>query len=220
MNPKIIFVVKIIFSLILFIFLVLFLIRIDKEDLIISVITLLALFGAIFKEDLYNFFRPPNLKIVISNTPEHLQEAQDEFGNEESWLGVDILNNGLGNAKNLKVYFNGINSNVIEDFSIYKSLPLRLGWVGEDCIKLLHPKLSTRWDICYLRKAMQDEINFSFLHTPDIFSMIFCKKNKVSFFEFEIVVTADNMKPVKQTMKVEFLGKYTEGFKVKIKKYS
>jgi len=152
-------------------------------------------------------------------TMEDLQEIErTDHSYLESWLGIRIINLGETPAKNVKLYFNGISSNIIEDFQNYKGLPLRKGWTGGENIKNLYKDIPIRYDVCFLEDIDENRIDFSFKDTPENLTKIMCLQNQLSYFEFEVVAVAENAKPKKKIFKIEFYGDYTRNFEIKVKR--
>ena len=184
-------------------------------------VTLLAVIVALFREKILEFCFCPELEIIpISTEPEHFHEVDDNddegnFLEKQSWLGIRIKNVGSANAKNVEVYFSGVESNIIPDFKSYRHIPLVRSWLKKPSIKLLPPKVDIRWDICYLPKLVPDMLNFSFLRTPNALRKIKCKSNQKSTFKFKVTALADNAKSKESIVEITFRGKYEEGFKVK-----
>ena len=183
-------------------------------------ITMSAVLVALFKDKLLAFYFPPTLEITISDSLLHLHEvnAKDrKTGVEEkqAWLGVIIKNIGISSAKNVEAYFNGIKSASILDFGIYRSLPLEGSWVKETLIPSIPPDIEIRFNICCVTDTNPQEICFAFKWTPNALLGVTCTPNQPGFFEFEIVVFANNVRPVKRKVEMEYDGIYTNGLKIK-----
>lgn len=210
---------KIIVSLIIVFLPIYFFIIKGVSGMILSWITLLLAVVALFGEKLINFYFSPELKITVSMMPKHFHEADahdkrtGEFIEKQAWLGIRVKNVGIGSAKNVEVYFSGLESNVVKDFDAYKSIPLIRSWICNPVIKLLPPNVGVRWDICYLREPAPDEIRFCFLGTPNALFPVKCASDEPTFFKFEVVALADNAKTQKLKIKIEFKGQYKNGFK-------
>jgi len=174
----------------------------NEKGLIMPLLTSLTIIVALFKEDISHLIDKPKLDIICTQ-----KDFQEVFmGNHnESWLGCRIINKGKIPAKNVRVYFNGITSNIITDFENYKGLPLRRGWVEKEEIETLHTNIPIRYDIFVTPDFEGDRIDFSFMHTPKGLKEIICIKGKLSYFEFDIIAVADNANLVKRRIRIEFL---------------
>jgi len=188
---------------------------------IIEIIAFIAVLIALFKEDIYLFFRPCKLKISVPEILDDHDEVEarnrvtGEFVEKQTYLVIIIENIGMGIAKNIEVYFNGLESNVVKNFGRYKSIPLIRSWINKPLIKFLPPHLEIRYSICYLRENNRDEMNFIFLSTPNALRKIKCTPGKTSRFKFEVVAFSDSAKPARREIEIEFMGDYLEGFKIK-----
>lgn len=146
---------------------------------IATAITLLALVVALFKEWIIDrYILRPKLEIKISSGPLHLQEAvakNELYSENQAWLGLTVTNRGVGNARNLRVYFKGGKSNIIQEgLKSYRSPPLKVGWVDDTFIHVLPKNLETRWDICMVSSSNKKFLNFVFAHTPNKLTWLYC----------------------------------------------
>lgn len=196
-----------------------FFIRCNLPTMITNELTFYAIIVALFKEKLVDFYFPPKLEIIpITTKPEDFHEvdarnSEGYFIEKQSWLGIRIKNIGLASAKNVEVYFSGLESNIIQNFDCYRSIPLVRSWIGSPTIKLLPPNVETRWDICYLSNKDPQILNFHFLSTPNALHRIESKPNQKSTFKFKVTTLADNAKTEESVVKITFMGKYITGFK-------
>ncbi|MBW2576129.1 MAG: hypothetical protein JRC88_11745, partial [Deltaproteobacteria bacterium] len=108
-----------------------------------------------------------------------------------------------GIAKNLEVYFTGLESNTVKAFERYISLPLVRSWVGGTVLRSLPRDVPLRFDICCLRSSKPEEISFRFIQTPTALLRIKCVPNKKSKFKFEVKVIADNSKVTRAVIEIE-----------------
>lgn len=187
-------------------------------SMIMPILTFSAITVALFKEELKAFYLSPQLEITISTNPEHFHEADANdirtgaFVETQAWLGIIINNNGIGSAKNVEAYFTGVDSNRVRDFGRFRSIPLVRSWVGDTIVNSLHPRMTIRFDICYLRRSHPSELSFHFKNTPNALTGIGCPLHEASHFEFNIFAVADNAGIVKRRIKITFEGNYRDGF--------
>lgn len=180
-----------------------------------------AVLVALFKEDIYSYYFPPRLNITLSTEPQHFHEVDArnlrtrEFVEKQFWLGAIIENVGVRAAKNVEVFFSGIESNIVNGFGNYKTIPLVRSWSinRETTIRLLPPEVGVRFDICYLSSKTPNVIIFSLYTTPNEISVIQCNNN--STFTFEIKALADNAALISKKFQVKFSGQYSKDFEVK-----
>jgi len=89
---------------------------------IMMYIAFTAVIVALFKEDIYSYYFPPKLNITLSTEPQHFHEVDarhphtGEFLEKQFWLGAIIKNIGVRTAKNVEVFFSGIESNIVSGF--------------------------------------------------------------------------------------------------------
>ena len=216
-------ILKLLFSLILFIVLpVYYVLYINKIELITGWITLLAVITALFKDNLIQFYLPPKLEIKINNSPEYLHDAKASLGivggvehtERQKWLGIKVVNEGIGKAKNVMVFFSGIGSNRIKNFNSFKTIPLRRSWIPETRINLLPAKVGIRFDILFIRQSLPRCINFSFYATPRELTDIDCPQKEDSRFTFKIIVISDNAKTVHKKISITYKGDYDDIFQI------
>ena len=180
-----------------------------------------AVLVALFKEDIYSYYFPPRLDITLSTKPQHFHEVDErnlqtgKFVEKQFWLGAIIENVGVRAAKNVEVFFSGIESSVVSGFGNYKTIPLVRSWgiKRETTLRLLPPKVSVRFDICYLPRRKPNVIVFSLSTTPNEISIIQCNNN--STFTFEIMALADNAALTSKNFKIKFSGQYNKDFEVR-----
>ena len=214
-RQKIVLIGKFLLTLILFLLLCLMF-----PKFIIVFITLAAVLVALFKENIFSFFIPCKLKITVPNILDEDDEVEarnraGEFVEKRTYLVIIIENIGMGIAKNIEVYFNGLESNVVKNFERYKSIPLIRSWIDKPIIKFLPQHLEIKYSICYLKENNRGEMNFIFSSIPNALHKIKCTRGKSSRFKFEVVAFADNAKLTKREIEIEFMGDYLEGFKIK-----
>lgn len=181
-----------------------------------------AVIVALFKEDIYSYYFPPKLNITLSTEPQHFHEVDarhphtGEFLERQFWLGAIIKNIGVRTAKNVEVFFSGIESNIVSGFGNYETIPLARSWSinRETNIRLLPPEVGFRFDICHLSSRQPNAIIFSLYATPNEISVIQCRSG-IATFDFEIRALADNAALASEKFQVEFLGQYNEGFRVR-----
>jgi len=189
---------------------------------------------AIFKEKIYDWILKPNITISVSNEYKdevvaasdpkstkiciigQMLEGQNLKSPErEIWSGITIENVGLGSARNVEVYFNGIFCNKKDIvFKRHKALPLRKGWTGGTRIERLHKGLRIRWDVCRIYSSKPKKIRFELEHVPIALDEIIWNDKEPLIFKFDIVAVADNIEPQTTRMQITFKGKYDEGFKM------
>jgi hypothetical protein len=176
---------------------------------------------ALLKDEFHRYIFKPQFEIEVSSGPKHLNKVRETSGTygqhieEVAWLGLTLRNVGMGVAKNVSVYFEGVSSNCIDNFYVYRSLPLRIGWLGGTSIRSLHPEMYTRWDICELRKEIPGSIRFRLHSTPNELDMIdITKTDGAKTFTFDVIAVGDNVTPRRKRITVGFEGRYTDGFVV------
>lgn len=215
-RQKIVLIGKISLTLILFALLIW---KVPKHIMVF--ITFAAVLVALFKEDIYLLFWPCKLKITVPDILDRRDEVEShnlntgKFVEKQTYLVIIIENIGIGIAKNIEVYFNGLESNVVTNFGRYKSIPLIRSWINKPLIKFLPPNLGIRYSICYLGENNPDEMNFIFSSIPNALHNIKCNRGKSSRFKFEVVAFSDNAKLTRREIEIEFMGAYLEGFKIK-----
>lgn len=188
----------------------------------IQFITLLGIILAFLKDILLDLILPPIFQIKTSNSKPHFHEfPTDDKSISQSWLAVELKNCGWSSARNVRLYFNGIESNIIKDFDVYQNLPIRQAF-GE-ALKEKDPlpkpvsvprKTRFFFSFCYIQNNEPSNIRFNFPRIPQALDKINCSNN--AFFEFEILVTADNRFIInnKAKFRVAYSGNYSEGVKV------
>ena len=106
------------------------------KEFLIPYITLLAVIVALFREKIINYFFPPILKISLTDESGHFAIIEsrnpktDEFHNMLVKIGVVVENVGKAKADNVQLYFSGLESNVIDSFERYRSIPLLRSWTA------------------------------------------------------------------------------------------
>jgi len=192
------------------------------RDLIPAFLTLIAVLVALFREKLFECYFKAELSITASSGPEFAHEVDGrhpetgQLVEKQFWFGIRVENTGLVSAKNVEVYFRGLNSNVIKDFATYNTIPLIRSWVGNRRVEHLARKVSTRWDVCFLHESLPDIISFHFgKNTPNALMAIRCEPNRVSYFKFEVIAVADNGNLQRSNITIEFKGTYREGFEIR-----
>lgn len=189
-----------------------------------ELITFAAVVVALFRERLLILLLPPRLKISLAESPDHfaIVEDKDDKGLLVAYhasIGVIVENFGLSTANNVMVFFNGLESNVVENISRYRSIPMLVSWVRLPSIKSLHRNVPTRFDIGYVDERYRDSFRFNFEKTPNALRPIRCNIGDNSFFKFEIIAACDNSNEIeKAIIKIEFKGDYTNGLKLSCKR--
>jgi hypothetical protein len=189
-------------------------------DRIVQIIGFSAVMVALFHDKIYSYFVPIQLDITVSEGVAHLHEVDSrevqtgKFAEKQTWLGVIVENNGFGIAKDVELFFSGINSSALNGFGGYRSIPLIRSWVGSTSVPSLSPGIGIRFDVCFLRQTAPEDFYFHLFSTPNALGPIRCPKGKQSVFEFQIVALSSNSSAVKQKIHIEFYGEYTKNFKV------
>jgi len=208
--------VKILLTIIVFILLIF-----KWPDKALVLIAFLAVLVALFKEDIYSFYKPPFLSISV---PENLDIGDEvdaknletgEFVEKQAYFVITVENRGIGIAKNIEVYFNGLDSNAVKNFGRYKYLPLITSWTLNPYVRSLPPDVGMRFSVCFLRDSNRNEINFVSLRVPNALCQIKCKPDASSFFKFEVIALSDNARLAKREIEIRFMGNYLEGFRIK-----
>ena len=144
------------------------------SDKIFETLTLFAIIVAIFKENIHNFYLPPRLSLEIAEEPRHYSEI--ELKNEANdvqiiaVMGIIVKNNGIGHAKNLKVLFNGLESNSLNVLiDITQSQFFVVGMVGkkqltyyrQGCLQGIHLDiLNIMNQICFFLNSLKHQMHF------------------------------------------------------------
>lgn len=183
-------------------------INIDTEtakiivEFVTALATVLAVIVALFREELISFVWKPILVIHAENDQFHIHNVKiNNAGAKQLWLGISIENIGNRYAKNVEVLISGIKSNVVDDISKYKSLPLVTSWTGKTIIEQLAPGIPIRLDICYMCNYGdngKNKVYFRFASTPNELASVTNELattnlyNQSARFEFEIFVISSN----------------------------
>ena len=167
-----------------------------------SMIALLGVVLAFLKEFLHTWLFPPVFEIKATGCKPHWQEFETknkngQKGAPQKWFAIEVKNAGLSAAKDVRVYFNGIQSNRIPDFNAYQCLPVRQAF-GEAPMEkepLPRPVLVPRkarflYSFCYVQKGVQEDwLHFKFGRMPVALAHVCCREG--CWFKFEILVTTD-----------------------------
>lgn len=191
---------------------------------IIQFIAVLGVLIALLKDLLLDLLLPPIFLITTSGSKPHFHEFPVGENNiNQSWLAVEIKNIGLSSARNVQVYFYGIESNIINDFDAYLSLPIRkaFGEVPKDKDPTPRPVLIPRkarffFSFCWIQNLEQGYIHFDFPRTPRALAKVNCTVKENSFFKFEILLTTDTRFIInnKSKFKFSYNGHYAHGFRL------
>jgi len=192
-----------------------------------AIATFLAVFVALFGKEIRGRFFKPNLTFLHEKKTQEVDNIEYDEGHKnkqipkQKWLQLSIINKGNTDAKNVVIFFSGIESNVIDDFKSYVSIPLRTSWINKKAINALPPEIQRKWDLCYI-KEYNSKLSFKLSATPNALSDIECKYSNYdnyitrspAYFIFELVMIAQNQKPERIKMKVTYDGYYKRGLKV------
>lgn len=187
-----------------------------------EILTFLAVLVALFRDRIEYFYFRPNLVLKLSDPPSNYAEVEarnqktGEYVETHASMGVVVENVGMGKAKNVMLYFFGTDSDVIEYFDRYKSLPMIRSWTKEISIVSLPPRIPIRFDIGFVGSTHRDRFHFSLMATPTALSPIKCNPETTSEFVFVVKAICDNSKKVSAKIKIEFRGSYTEGLKLSL----
>ena len=190
------------------------------SDKVLEILTLFAIFVAIFKESILNFYLPPRLSLEIAEKPNHYSEitATTPNGNKKTIavMGIIVKNNGIGNAKSLKVLFNGLESNLIDNFNRYRTIPVLRSWYGRrDTTDLLPSRMSARYSLGGVSENEPNLFFFEFVETPNALYGIECQTRNPATFKFEIVVQVENGRTKQGVFEIEFPANYIQGLEIK-----
>jgi hypothetical protein len=179
----------------------------------------MAVFIALFHKQIFSFFLPPCIAIIANNSKACFHEVRavdPQTGKEvrEAWLGVLIENRGSSAAEDVEVYFDGIDSNVIEEFGNYRTIQLARSWLRKDVVSKLPRRFSFRFDLCYMRPDSPNILNFSLITTPTAMQGVRCKESEESFFEFRITVLSSNAPVAWQNFRITTRGRYVDQFNI------
>jgi hypothetical protein len=220
-GPKIIFSIKAFLTLVIPLGIAFFYLPKDSIPIVIAVFALLI---ALFKELLISFYLPPKIELSTSSTPSHLvpipiwDEHKQHIFEKQYWLHVQVENRGLTPAKNIKVIFNGIDSNIIPNISSYKSIFLKQSWLRDNIeISSLPGNTSLNLDLLFISNRKEEYLTFNFLKTPVTFIDIKCEDGNLSYIEFELKAISDNSKSKSRIFRIEYYGKLDSGLHVSIK---
>jgi len=192
-------------------------------DTALAIATFCAVLVALFKENLHNILLPPILHIHSSVEEEYFKEVPDQtkdLDRLQCWLTVEIENKGKNVAKNVGVYFRGIDSNRINNMKSYKHLQLRREYLepkpnwNTPTVNIA-PKMKFSYSLCYIKKSSPDEITFNFSRLPHFFKETPCPKNENSYFIFEIFTASENAKMKIKKYRIDYNGNYKKGFQLK-----
>jgi hypothetical protein len=171
------------------------------KDFLIPYLTLLAIVVALFREKLLNFLFHPVLKISLADPPDHFEivDARDPstgtFVDKHLSISVFVENIGSAKADNVQLYFTGKESNVIDSFKRYSSIPMLRSWSGGAFqISSLSKNVPMRFSIGYIACNNADKFNFEFAIVPNALTNIDCKRKteKTASFNFEVKAVSDN----------------------------
>ncbi len=194
-----------------------------RLDIALAISTFSAVLVALFRENLHNILLPPNLEIYSSTEKEYFKEVPDESKNPKKlqyWLTVVIKNKGKNMARNVGVYFRGIESNRITNIKSYKHLQLRREFLDpkpnwNTPTVDIPPQMEFSYSLCFIRKAYPEEITFSFSRRPHYFKKVPCPKYENSYFEFEIFTSSENAKMKVKKFRIDYKGNYKKDFQLK-----
>lgn len=199
----------------------------NQYNIALVTATFSAVIVALFKDEILNIILPPILIIHTSTDEDYLNELPNELENLkelECWLSVSVENKGTRVAKNVCVYFRGINSNRIEKIKGYVHLQLRRSHLEPKPnwkIRPINipPKMKFHYGFCYVKKNEPEKFYFNFSRIPHSFTEVLCPSNDYSYFEFEIIAIAENSRKFVERYKIEYNGNYRNGITVmKLKK--
>jgi len=181
-----------------------------------AVIAVLALAAANFRDEIHAFYLSPCMAITAAFDSGHLYEVGSNASGIEKqvWFSAIARNAGWGTAKNVTVIFNGIESNVVENFGAYRGLALRRAWTDDSEVRAFHRGLVIPYGFCSVKKNSPDMLNFAFTpSTPERLTSIRAASGTQAVFEFEVVVVGDNIWPKKRIVRFSYDGNYLDGFK-------
>ncbi len=192
----------------------------------IEIITGLAVIVALFREQILSFYIKPKLVISNAEKPNHYSEIsalkKDPLGKilESSKIvvmGLEVKNEGIGSAKNVQLFFTGIKSNAVENFSRYKSIPFCQRWANrERIVKSLPSKTSVTFAIGFIEFTKPEIFHFDLSESPLALANIKWTENGSAFFTFEAITISDNSKTSRALIRIEFPGEYTTDLKLEI----
>lgn len=190
----------------------------------VQFITIIGIAIALLKDFIIELLFPPVFKIIISDSKPHYYEFQTTNKQEkQSWLAVEVKNVGLKPAKNVLVYFNGIESNIIDDFDAYLGLPIRKAFGENPIDKDPMPKSSIisvcdkfYYSFLKIRDVDPENIYFDFPDTPVAINKVKCEVNEDNFLKFKIKVTSDSFWALNKSsiFKLSYFGIYNKGISI------
>ena len=170
-------------------------------DFLIPYTTLFAIVVALFREKLLNYLFHPVLKISLADPPDYFEivDARDRntdtFIDKHLSISVFVENVGYAKADNVQLYFTGKESNVIDSFKRYSSIPMLRSWAGGATqISSLPRNVPIRFSIAYIACNNADKFNFEFAVVPNALTNIDCKcqTQETASFNFEVKAVSDN----------------------------
>jgi len=202
-----------------------YLISIGYIEIAAVIATFSAVIVALFKEDVHNALFPPILIIDSSESEKHLKERATSLDNNDDiqcWLGISIKNAGYSTAKNVCVYFKGIESNRIASFGSYMHLQLRREHLEprpewRTLPIIVPPKMEYYYGFCHINKNAPNILRFSFSRTPTSFQLVRCPldPDEPYYFEFDIIVVSDNCQQKTKRFIIEYSGGYKKTLKIR-----
>ncbi|MBU0586009.1 hypothetical protein KJ780_00700 [Candidatus Micrarchaeota archaeon] len=187
--------------------------------------TFIAILIALFTQELHSYFFKPNIQFikhkdvskyiieVMESYSVHRGELEDELKTKQKRLAVPIVNKGNDSANNVRAYFTGLESNAIQDFDKYISIPLPQSWTKKNVVESVPVEVQTSWEICFIESLWPEQIRFWFYELHAL-QKITCKKGKKWFFIFRIDIRADNSSEVSQKIKISYQGNYSKGIQL------
>jgi hypothetical protein len=189
-----------------------------------SVATLLAVVVALFRNEIRAWFSKPELEFVKNITDPQEVTAINPVGSSpwsstpQKWWHVIIVNKGKCAAKNVRLYFTGLESNSVNGFNRFISIPMSTSWANLKSVGDLPPNLNRAWDLGYLTRQGPWSFYLNGGKTPnDLRNISETDTLKPPFkFTIQLVICADNAKTQMTNIELEVdPNNYTDGVKIK-----
>lgn len=192
---------------------------------IMEIITSAAVIVALLKNQLLQLYFRPRLRIYDAERPNGYSKIVAKkqnyndmvFGDVEiAVMGLEVRNEGVGNAENVQLLFTGIESNAVENFSRYKSIPFYQRWTSrERIIKSLPAGTSATLPIGEI-SSETFAFSFDLYERPVELVDISWSQNNPAIFKFEAVAIADNASTFRAIITIHFSGEYVKDLRIDI----
>lgn len=176
-----------------------------------SLATTATVIVALFRDEIRALYSKPKLEFVKNIidpqevTAGQYWDAGDLCYIYQKWWQVVIVNKGRSAAKNVRLYFTGVDSDNIKDFNRFISIPMNTSWAHARAIADLPPQLNRSFDLGYISST--DSVwNFALNggKTPKSLMGISGSATKLPLkFKVRLVICADNASTTQQDLELE-----------------